>query len=578
MVENISKSVTLNSSSQKLPFFIQNRKEAPDLEQEYTNFLRLMGAFLREEAPHFPEEPDWKAQLELARVHSLSGILGYMVTEYDLCPSLTPVARNLCMSTISAFTQRDALTRRFSQSLSRQGIDHILMKGYVVKDCYPIPQLRTYGDIDLVIRQEDREKCHAFLVQQGFQVKTDWEPVYAYTRGQEFYEIHTQLLDADIPGNVWVRQWFSHPWENASVSGEHVYQFSNEYHFLYLLAHLAKHITGSGAGLRLYMDIALYLRRFGDSMDWGIIRRGLGDMQLTTFADSILCFIERYFGIKSPLKANTSEEVLEELANVTLSGGVFGREGQSSGTLTMKTQSPDATPGGALLRRLFPSAKTIESRYTYLQKRPWLLPVAWIHRLIRTRKDFRSHRLEAVSLWQADKSQVQQAQRLNRDIGLTASDSSRTRILPPEVLLESYRDILREEAKVDALPLVVTGTSMTPFLIPRRDTVFLSRVDRPLRRGDVVLYRRNSGSYVLHRIYRISPQGMTMIGDGQTALEPGIRQEQVIARMTRVIRKGKTLGPGSFWWWFFEKIWLRIIPLRPGICRIYAFFYRIFHP
>ena len=32
-----------------------------------------------------------------------------------------------------------------------------------------------------------------------------------------------------------------------------------------------------------------------------------------------------------------------------------------------------------------------------------------------------------------------------------------------------------------------------------------------------------------------------------------------------VRRKEKLLQPGSFWWDFFEKVWIRVIPLRPRI-------------
>lgn len=145
-----------------------------------------------------------------------------------------------------------------------------------------------------------------------------------------------------------------------------------------------------------------------------------------------------------------------------------------------------------------------------------------------------------------------------------------TKIVQPEVLLEEYRRLLREDPSVDALPLVITGNSMSPFLIHGRDTVYLSRLTRPVRRGDMLLYQRSSGSYVLHRVYKAGPESLTMIGDAQTMLEPGIRREQVIAIVTRVERKGKLLGPGSFWWAFFEKVWIRIIPLRRTAERLYS--------
>ena len=147
------------------------------------------------------------------------------------------------------------------------------------------------------------------------------------------------------------------------------------------------------------------------------------------------------------------------------------------------------------------------------------------------------------------------------------------KMLPPEVLLEEYRRILAEEPQVAALPLVITGNSMTPFLIPGRDTVYLSRLERPVRRGDILLYQRGSGQYVLHRVWKAEKDGsFTMVGDAQVELERGIRAEQIIAIVTRVTRKEKPIAPGDFWWEFFAKVWIRMVPLRRLIWKAYSLF------
>ena len=148
---------------------------------------------------------------------------------------------------------------------------------------------------------------------------------------------------------------------------------------------------------------------------------------------------------------------------------------------------------------------------------------------------------------------------------------TRRTMLPPEVLLEEYRRILAEEPNVTGLPLIVTGGSMNPFLIQGRDTVYLSRLERPARRGDMLLYQRAGGQYVLHRVWKAEKDGtFTMVGDAQTELEPGIREDQIIAIVTSVVRKGKPMAPGGFWWEFFEKVWIRMVPLRPLFWRVYS--------
>lgn len=135
-------------------------------------------------------------------------------------------------------------------------------------------------------------------------------------------------------------------------------------------------------------------------------------------------------------------------------------------------------------------------------------------------------------------------------------------IVSPDLVMEPLLGLLAETA---AVPLVISGSSMTPFLASGRDTVYLSAISEPLKRGDMVLYRRDNGRYVLHRILRVNGDSYTMVGDAQSVPEPGIRREQILAIVTAVRRKEKLLRKGSFWWAFFERVWIRIVPLRPLI-------------
>ena len=134
-----------------------------------------------------------------------------------------------------------------------------------------------------------------------------------------------------------------------------------------------------------------------------------------------------------------------------------------------------------------------------------------------------------------------------------------------------YVSVLRElaeEGKV--VSLLVSGNSMSPFLIHGRDYIYFSKPDRELKRGDIVFYQRLNGQYVVHRICRITKDGYYMIGDAQTEVEGPLKREQIFARITRIRRKGKFIRPGDFWWEFFEHVWTRVIPFRRGIIRGYS--------
>ena len=108
------------------------------------------------------------------------------------------------------------------------------------------------------------------------------------------------------------------------------------------------------------------------------------------------------------------------------------------------------------------------------------------------------------------------------------------------------------------------GYSMYPFIDPRRDEVVLAGIEEgsALRRGDVVLYRRENGMLVLHRIYKIGQDGLYLLGDHQTAIEGPVRREQVKGKMTGMVRDGRYMDVGNPGYRMLRVVWLWLRPAR----------------
>ena len=132
--------------------------------------------------------------------------------------------------------------------------------------------------------------------------------------------------------------------------------------------------------------------------------------------------------------------------------------------------------------------------------------------------------------------------------------------------IKVLRELVEEGREVS---LVISGHSMTPFLVGKRDKIYFKKPDRDLKKGDMVFYQRNTGQYVMHRIGRITSKGYYMIGDEQTRMEGPILKEQIFGLVIKAERKGKLIGPGNFWWEFFEHVWIHMILLRPVFKRLY---------
>lgn len=125
--------------------------------------------------------------------------------------------------------------------------------------------------------------------------------------------------------------------------------------------------------------------------------------------------------------------------------------------------------------------------------------------------------------------------------------------------------LLEDGATQVSLP--VSGTSMGPFLHPG-DTVILSAPEGKQKPGQVILYTRPDGRYILHRIMAVRSDGLCLVqGDNQLHPEP-VAPHQIRAIATGAIRKGKHCRAGSILWWFYAHPWRLLAPLRPWFARI----------
>lgn len=138
-----------------------------------------------------------------------------------------------------------------------------------------------------------------------------------------------------------------------------------------------------------------------------------------------------------------------------------------------------------------------------------------------------------------------------------------------------YVSVLRELVEEGReVSLLVSGSSMSPFLAHQRDYIYFKKPDRELRKGDMVFYQRRTGQYVMHRIWKVKNDKYYMVGDAQQEIEGPLDRDQIFALITKVQRKGKWIEPGDFWWEFFEKVWINIVPVRRVLVKVYGGVYK----
>lgn len=107
--------------------------------------------------------------------------------------------------------------------------------------------------------------------------------------------------------------------------------------------------------------------------------------------------------------------------------------------------------------------------------------------------------------------------------------------------LKDVWPIINEVVSSDGeFSLKPNGVSMLPLIRPGIDAVTIV-APKDLKKDDIVLYRRASGQFVLHRLIRIKKGRCTMFGDNQKIIEYKIPVTNVLAKVKSIYRDGEAI-------------------------------------
>ena len=112
------------------------------------------------------------------------------------------------------------------------------------------------------------------------------------------------------------------------------------------------------------------------------------------------------------------------------------------------------------------------------------------------------------------------------------------------------------------------GDSMLPLIKQNRDLMVIEKLNRSAKKYDAVLYKRDNGQYVMHRIIGSDSQGFILCGDNRYDKEYAVRNEQILGVLTAVVRDGKEIKTNSFKSRLYVHLWCDFFLVRRLILRI----------
>lgn len=265
----------------------------------------------------------------------------------------------------------DEITKAFEDN----GIDHIPLKGSVLKYMYKSPDYRQSGDIDILIHSEDEDRATEIMqnigyTQVGKYTNHDVHRVYKKPP-LIIVEMHKALTrNTDRMADFCSRAW---EYSCKEEGYEHLYRFENEYLYTYILGHICKHIYYGGIGVRAITD--LFVIKQSLRLNIETLNKMLEEARLKDLDNMLDKLLERWFADNRIPDRET--ELLEEM--IILSGCHGNEEMRSyiwnSETFFEKTKRR--------ISRLFPNKGIMVKQYPVIDKCTLIMPFFWVIRIFR---------------------------------------------------------------------------------------------------------------------------------------------------------------------------------------------------
>lgn len=394
-------------------------------EETFTNFneyrclVQLICSAINKTAADFGQlQPNWRILYQIAKGASLLSLVSYGIAY--LPPRQKPnkeVQEKFLQSRTQGIVQDSNQIYELEllkKAFEEQHIDHLLIKGSVIKQEYPQTDMRFMGDIDILVKPEAKEKAEEVLLQLGYSV---------FERGREKHdqyikkpfalvELHRSLVER----NKKEFSYFSKVWDNAELQKEfkHSYILTKEETYIFMTVHAVKHFYIGGISIGILLDYYVYLNKYKDTLNFEYIHKVLEQFNYVSFEEKMRKMAYDWFSPNGLGLQNNA------VTKYILGSGTYGNM-QNNIAIRMAMQGKEGKNPSTLRfirKQVFPSKEKLAARFPILEKAPVLLPFIWV-RLAFTRVFIKRKKTMVTNPYgMVSAQQIENMRKINRDLGL----------------------------------------------------------------------------------------------------------------------------------------------------------------
>lgn len=332
------------------------------------NIISLISAAINSEKPDISGELNIDEVYSIAKNHQIVPLVYYGLAQLSEQDNSGNFFVDTCKLLAFSEKQKEAVNRICS-AFEKNNIEYMLLKGSVLKNIYPKPEMRTMSDADILINTKQYDKIKPIMQMLGFAAckETDHELVWL-SKNNICIELHKRLIPSY---NKDYYKYFGDGWNKAKKT-EHGYEMTAENNFIYLFTHFAKHYRDSGAGIKYVVDFYV-LRRKYPKINESYIVGELEKLQLLKFYKNIMYLTEVWFNHAPPT------EISDFLTDKIFGFGTYGvrKTDRLSEGLKLSKKHKYAVLI-KLWSLLFPHYDNMCDNYPILKRYGFLLPVIWV--------------------------------------------------------------------------------------------------------------------------------------------------------------------------------------------------------
>lgn len=341
------------------------------------DLIYLVSCAVNNEKPDLKKSADFDLAdiFSLARRHSLTAAASISIEQVTSLPLDFKEEKYKVVRRLILF---DIERKKVLDTFEKSGIRYVPLKGIVLKDYYPKAIMREMSDNDILCDSDKLSEIKKLMEELGYLCKSFGKyhhDVYVNPSGVEF-EIHHSLFNKIKSPDLYV--YFGNIRDRLIKDDNNDYGFhmTNEDFYIYIICHLLKHYKQGGTGLRSLLDVYVFNRRFGDSLDSVYLGEELKKLELIEFESEIKQLAVKVF----------TGQNLSDNENAALE---FFTESNTYGTpehvmmWQLNNNDSEKAKRKYVLGRLFPSNETLKTYYPFIYRHKYLYPFWNAHRLIK---------------------------------------------------------------------------------------------------------------------------------------------------------------------------------------------------